>query len=119
MFRPWNETGDVRKWHERDVLCVPTVSLRHQFGPGTREMVNHLLRTGRGFEADLHLDQLGNRAAGLRLCCDRLKRVLVNAWYSGGDGEMDRGDGKAIAVLVDDDFRFAVDLLRREVRHAE
>ena len=20
--------------------------------------------------------------------CDRLKRVLVNAWYSGGDGEM-------------------------------
>ena len=25
---------------------------------------------------------------------------------------MDRGDGKAIAVLVDDDFRFAVDLLR-------
>src|SRR6266403_5506564 len=85
----------------------------------TREMVNHLLRTGRGFEADLHLDQLGNRAASLCLCCDRLKRVLVNAWYSGGDGEMDRGDGKAIAVLVDDDFRFAVDLLRREVRHAE
>src|SRR6266566_1498133 len=32
---------------------------------------------------------------------------------------MDRGDGKAIAVLVDDDFRFAVDLLRHEVRHAE
>src|SRR6476619_8572343 len=32
---------------------------------------------------------------------------------------MDRGDGKAIAVLVDDDFRFAVDLLRLEVRHAE
>src|ERR1700731_4380822 len=32
---------------------------------------------------------------------------------------MDRGDGKAVAVLVDDDFRFAVDLLRYEVRHAE
>src|SRR5258705_13555174 len=32
---------------------------------------------------------------------------------------MDRGDGKAVAVLVDDDFRFAVDLLRLEVRHAE
>src|SRR5260370_18543148 len=32
---------------------------------------------------------------------------------------MDRGDGKAIAVLVDDDFRFAVDLLRHEVRHTE
>src|ERR1700738_1862969 len=32
---------------------------------------------------------------------------------------MDRGDGKAIAVLVDDDFRFAVDLLRHEIRHAE
>ena len=26
--------------------------------------------------------------------------------------EMDRGDGKAIAVLVDGDIRFAVDLLR-------
>ena len=26
---------------------------------------------------------------------------------------------KAIAILVDDDFRFAVDLLRHEVRHAE
>jgi hypothetical protein len=66
-------------------------------------MMNHLLRTERGLEADLHLDQLGNRAAGLCLCCDRLKRVLVNASYSGGDGEMDRGDEKAIAVRVDDD----------------
>jgi hypothetical protein len=56
--------------------------------------MNHLLRTERGLEADLHLDQLGNRAAGLCLCCDRLKRVPVNARYSGGDGEMDRGDGK-------------------------
>jgi hypothetical protein len=37
------------------------------------------------------------RAAGLCLCCDRLKRVLVNAWYSGGDGEMDGGDGKPSA----------------------
>src|ERR1700758_5250557 len=32
---------------------------------------------------------------------------------------MDRGDGKAIAVLVDDNFRFAVDVLRHEVSHAE
>src|ERR1700730_13598469 len=31
--------------------------------------------------ADLHLDQLGNRAACLCLRCDRLKRVLVNARY--------------------------------------
>ena len=50
---------------------------------------------------------------------DRLKRVLVDAQYLRGDGKMDRGDGKAIAVLVDDSFRFAVDLLRHEVRHAE
>src|ERR1700724_4777003 len=32
---------------------------------------------------------------------------------------MDRADGKAIAVLVDAAFRFAVELLRHEVRHAE
>ena len=82
-------------------------------------MVNHLLRTERGLEAELHLDQLGNRAAGLCLCCDRLKRVLVDARYLRGDGKMDRGDGKAIAVLVDDVFRFAVDLLRHEVRNAK
>src|SRR4029077_9226648 len=85
----------------------------------TREMMNHLLRTESGLEAELPLDQLGDRAAGLCICCDRPKRVLVNAWYSGGDGEMDRGDGKATAVLVDDDFRFAVDLLRHEARHAK
>jgi signal transduction histidine kinase len=38
-------------------------------------MVNHLLRTERGLEADLHLDQLGNRAAGLCLCCDLSRSV--------------------------------------------
>src|SRR5258705_9211964 len=32
---------------------------------------------------------------------------------------MDRGDRKAFAVLVDDNFRFAVHLLWLEVRHAE
>ena len=63
----------------------------------------HLLGTERGLEGDLHLDQLEDGAASLCLCCDRLKRVLVIAWYSSGDGEMDRGGGKAIAVRVDDD----------------
>src|SRR3979411_1292370 len=82
-------------------------------------MVNHLLRTERGLEAELHLDQLGNRAAGLCLCCDRLKRVLVNVWYSGGDGEMDRGDGKAVPILFDDAVRIAIHPLRHEVRHSE
>src|SRR5580704_15303451 len=48
-----------------------------------------------------------------------MERGLVDVRYLRGDGEMDRADGKAIAVLVDDDFRFAVELLRHEVRHAE
>ena len=47
---------------------------------------------------------------------ESLERGLVDTRYLRGDGEMHRGDGKAIAVLVDDDFRFAVDLLRHEVR---
>src|ERR1700736_4666034 len=73
--------------------------------------------TKRRLEGDVHHDQLGNRAAGLCLCCDRLKRVLVNTWYSGGDGEMDGGDRKAVRILFDDDVRFAIHPLRHEVRH--
>jgi len=32
---------------------------------------------------------------------------------------MDRGDGKAVPILFDDDVRFAVHLLGHEVRHFE
>ena len=40
-----------------------------------------------------------------------LERIAINAGYFRRDGEMDRGDGKAVPILFDDDVRFAVHLL--------
>jgi hypothetical protein len=60
--------------------------------------------------------ETGNRPLLLRRLTER---GLVDARYLRGDGEVDRGNGKAIAVLVDDDFRFTLELRRHEIHHAK
>jgi hypothetical protein len=45
--------------------------------------------------------------------------IAVDAWYFRRDSEMDRGDGKAVPVLFDDDVGFDVHLLGHEVRHSK
>src|SRR5690349_20427752 len=57
-----------------------------------------------GAKTNLDLHQLGDRAPGFCARGDRLECVVVDARYLRGDGEMHRGDRKAVAVLLDGDF---------------